>query len=110
MKPAPDCRIVVVTAPDRRTARKLARLALEQRSAACVNLIPRVESQYWWQGKLEKSAEVLMVFKTTKRRLGALERLVLENHPYDTAEFVALTPGAVTERYLKWWQAEVEVK
>src|SRR5215471_18813784 len=106
MKPAPDCRIVVVTAPDRRTARKLARLALEERLAACVNLIPRVESRYWWQGKVERSVEVMMLFKTTKRTLKALETLVLKNHPYDTAEFIALVPGGVTERYLKWWRDE----
>jgi uncharacterized protein involved in tolerance to divalent cations len=53
---------------------------------------------------MERSVEVLVLFKTTKRTLKALEALVLGNHPYDTAEFVALSPGGVAERYLKWWQ------
>ena len=61
--------VVLVTAPDVKTARKLARAALEARLIACANLIPRIESHYWWRGKIEASAEVLMVMKTTTARL-----------------------------------------
>ncbi len=96
-----------MTAPDVKTARRIVRLALKARLAACVNLVPRIESHYWWQGKMEQGAEVLMLFKTNRRNLAALEELVLKNHPYDTAEFVAMTPNTVTGRYLKWWREEV---
>jgi len=83
-------------------ARKLAKAALEARLVACGNLIPKLESHYWWQGKLEQSAEVLVLFKTTAAKLKALEQLILTNHPYDTPEFVVLPITAGNERYLQW--------
>ena len=81
--PAPFS-IVFVSAPELKTARILAKAALQSRLVACANLIPKIESHYWWQGKLESSAEVLIIFKTTKGKLKALERLIIANHPYDT--------------------------
>jgi len=107
MKTATAYALVLVTAPNLTTARKLARVALKARLVACANLIPQIESYYWWQGKVESGAEVLMVLKTTRRRLAALEKLILANHPYDTAEFVALPINAGTKRYLDWIGASV---
>jgi periplasmic divalent cation tolerance protein len=107
MKSARKDAIVLVTAPDLRTARSLAKSALQARLAACVNLVARIESHYWWQGKLERSAEVLLVLKTTRAKLSALEKLILANHPYDTAEFLALPLTAGTARYLDWLRASV---
>ena len=75
---------------------------MEERLPACANLAPGIESHYWWRGKIERGAEVLIIFKTTRRRLAALEKLILQNHPYDTPEFVVLPLQAGTERYLKW--------
>ena len=66
MKSVRQYDIVLVTAPDLKTARRLAQAALAARLAACVNLIPRIESHYWWQDKLESATEVLLVFKTTR--------------------------------------------
>ena len=63
MKKAAQFSIVLVTAPDRKVARQLAGLALKGRLAACANLIPAVESHYWWRGKIERGAEVLVIFK-----------------------------------------------
>lgn len=94
--------IAFVTAPDLKTARKLAIAALEARAAACANLVPGLESHYWWRGKLESSEEILIVFKTARSRLGALEKIVLENHPYDTPEFIALPLSGGNARYLQW--------
>jgi len=102
--------IVLVTAPDLKTARRLARAALTARLAACVNLVPKLESHYWWRGKLEQSAEVLLILKTTKPRLVALEQLILAAHPYDTAEFVVLPVDGVTKKYLAWWKESVHPK
>ena len=109
MKSSAAFSIVLVTAPDRKTARLLARAALSGRLIACANLIPKIESHYWWQGKLEKGNEVLMVMKTTKPRLAALEKLILAKHPYDTAEFVVLPIASGSERYLKWLEGSVWV-
>lgn len=99
----PKFKIVLVTAPDLTTARRLARAALEARLIACANLVPGIESHYRWQGRVEQSAEVLLMLKTSQSRLAALERLVLAKHPYDTPEFVVLNPVSGAKKYLAWW-------
>ncbi len=95
-------RIVFVTVPDLKTARRLAKLALEARLIACANIIPKVESHYWWQGKIEQGMELLIILKTTAKRLAALEKLIVANHPYETPEFVALTLTEGNKKYLSW--------
>ena len=94
--------LAVVTAPNMKTARRLARAALEARLIACANLLPKIESHYWWQGKNERGTEVLLVLKTTTRRLAALEKLVVSKHPYDTPEFVVIRVAGGNNRYLDW--------
>jgi periplasmic divalent cation tolerance protein len=105
MKSAAQFAIVLVTAPDLKTARGLAKAALKARLAACANLIPKIESHYWWQGKIESDAEVLIIFKTRKARLGALEKLIKATHPYDTPEFLVLTLDKGSRKYLQWLAA-----
>lgn len=100
--------VVLVTAPDLNTARQLAQALLEARAIACANLLPGLESHYWWQGRLETSAEVLLVLKTTRRRLRELEKIVLAHHPYDTPEILALPLAQGTPKYLRWLGAEVQ--
>jgi periplasmic divalent cation tolerance protein len=107
MKPTVRPVVVLVTAPDLEVARGLARLALTARLIACANLVPQLESHYWWEGKLEQSAEVLLVLKTTRPHLPALERLILANHPYDTAEFVVLPIQGGSPKYLNWLTSAV---
>ena len=94
--------LVLVTAPDLKTARALAKSALQAKLIACANLIPKIESHYRWQGKVESSAEVLLVLKTQKTRLAALEKFVMANHPYDTPEFLVLPVTGGTKKYLGW--------
>jgi len=95
-------KLVLVTAPDLKTARRLARAALAARLIACANLVPKIESHYRWQGKLERSAEVLLVLKTTPARVVALEELIVAGHPYDTPEFVVLNLAGGAKKYLAW--------
>jgi periplasmic divalent cation tolerance protein len=102
--------IVLVTAPDQRTARRLAQTALEARLAACVNLVPAVESHYWWKGKLEAGMEILLLIKTTRAKLARLERLVLKHHPYNTPEFLTVSVTSGNGRYLDWLAASVAPK
>lgn len=102
MKAAAKFAVVFVTAPDLKTARQLAREALQARLIACANLVPKIESHYWWRGKLESAAEVLLVMKTTRANLHALEKLVHARHPYDTPEFLVLPLTAGSAKYLKW--------
>jgi periplasmic divalent cation tolerance protein len=105
MKPAKLFAVVLVTAPDLKTARALARAALEAKLIACANLVPKFESHYWWQGKIESGTEVLLVLKTTKPHLAALEKLIVARHPYDTPEFLVLLLSAGAEKYLDWLAA-----
>ena len=105
MKTAANFAIVLVTAPDLKTARRLAKVALEARLVACANIIPKIESHYWWQEKIESSAEVLIFFKARKTSLPALEKLILASHPYDTPEFLVLRLNAGSQKYLNWIQA-----
>jgi periplasmic divalent cation tolerance protein len=102
MKSARKYAVALVTAPDLKTARRLARAALRARLAACANLVTRVESHYWWRGKIERGNEVLLVLKTTTTRVDRLEKLILAGHPYDTAEFIVLPLRSGNERYLDW--------
>jgi periplasmic divalent cation tolerance protein len=94
--------VVLVTAPDVKTARKLTQAALKARLIACANLIPKIESHYWWQGKIESGSEVLLVLKTTAARVDAVEKLMIAGHPYDTPEFIVLPISRGNQRYLDW--------
>jgi periplasmic divalent cation tolerance protein len=105
MRAAASFALVLVTAPDLRTARALARAALAARLVACVNLVPRIESHYWWKGKLEMGAEVLLLLKSRKSHLASLGKLILKEHPYDTPEFLVVPLGSGTRRYLDWLAA-----
>src|SRR5512138_1458287 len=107
MKKANNFFVAMVTAPDLGTARKLAGVVLRQRKAACVNLVPQIESHYWWQGKLEQGGEVLMIFKTTAKCLPDLEETILKHHPYDTPEIITFRLESGTGRYLSWVRKEV---
>ena len=98
-------KIAFVTAPNLKIARKLARMALEARLVACATLVPKLESHYWWQGKIERGSELLIVFKTTTTHLKALEKLIVAEHPYDTPEFVVLSIQSGNKRYLDWLQS-----
>jgi len=102
MRSASAFAIVLVTAPDLKTARTLARAALRADLIACANLVPRVESHYRWKGKIESAGEVLLILKTKKTKLAALERLIVAKHPYDTPEFLVLSLKAGNKKYLDW--------
>jgi periplasmic divalent cation tolerance protein len=102
MKTATKTAIILVTAPDLKTARALAKAALSARLIACANLVPKIESHYRWRGKIESSAEVLLILKTQKSKVTALEKLILAQHPYDTPEFLVLLVSAGNQKYLDW--------
>ena len=102
MKSASKFAVILVTVPDLKTARVLAKAALQARLIACANLLPKIESHYRWREKIESGTEVLLVLKTQKSRLPALEKLVLARHPYDTPEFLVLPLFAGNQRYLGW--------
>ena len=102
MKSAAKFSLVLVTAPDLKTARILAKSALQAKLIACASLLPKIESHFWWQGKIKSASEVLLVLKTQKANLAALKKLILAKHPYDTPEFLVLPISAGSKRYLDW--------
>lgn len=99
--------LVVVTAPDLETARCLATAALDSRLVACVNIVPGLESKYWWKGKLESASEVLLLMKTTCGNLARLERIIASKHPYEIPEFLAFKIHGGSECYLRWVEESV---
>lgn len=102
MQTPPEFVIAFVTAPDLEAARKVSRAALEARAAACANIVPAIESHYWWQGELETSGEALIIFKTTVIESDRLREIVLANHPYETPEFITTSIASGSQPYLNW--------
>jgi len=94
--------VVFVTCPTLSTARRLARHLVTRRLAACVNIIPRIESTFFWNGKIERTPETLLIIKTTSARGEALRRAVVTLHPYDTPEVLTLPVCAGHQPYLQW--------
>jgi periplasmic divalent cation tolerance protein len=97
-----DFIVVLVTVGSTVEGDRLARALVEERIAACVNRLPGIHSIYRWQGKIEQSAEELLVIKTRKSRFAALEKRVRELHSYDVPEIIALPVVAGSEPYLNW--------
>jgi periplasmic divalent cation tolerance protein len=99
--------VVLVTAPTPERAAELARALVEERLAACGNVVPGVRSIYRWEGKVQDEAEALLVLKTTRARFDALRDRILALHPYEVPEVLALRVEAGSERYLAWVAGEV---
>lgn len=97
-----DVLLVVCTFPDSEQAREIGRLLVERQLAACVNLVPAVESIYRWRDSVETAAETLAIFKTTAVAYPAFAETLAELHPYDVPEIVALDPAHVAAPYLAW--------
>jgi periplasmic divalent cation tolerance protein len=98
----PHVRIVLTTTADLDEARRLGRVLVEERLAACATLIPAVESIYRWEGRLEGSAETLLLLKTGQDQLAALKARLHELHSYQTPEFLVLPVEAGSAGYLEW--------
>lgn len=92
--------------PDRASAQGLARTLVEERLAACVNLLPGVESVYRWQGAVETADEVQLLIKTTPARLDALAARLRTLHPYELPELIAFEAVGGLPDYLRWVSAE----
>lgn len=98
--------LVYCTAPDQTVAEQIATIAVEQRLAACVNVLSGVTSVYRWQGQLHRDSECLLLLKTTAMKLEALKRQILAVHPYELPEIIAVEIGAGHSPYLDWIQAQ----
>jgi periplasmic divalent cation tolerance protein len=103
----PEFIVVLVTVGSNTEGDRVARALVEERLAACVNRIPAVQSVYRWQGKVEQSAEELLVIKTRADLFAALEKRVRELHSYSVPEVIALPIVSGSETYLRWLGEQV---
>jgi periplasmic divalent cation tolerance protein len=94
--------LVITNLGDIPSARILARTLVERRLAACVNMLPGVQSVYRWRDAIEEEAEVMLLIKTTAGRYAELEQTLKALHPYELPEIVALPLGAGLPAYLEW--------
>ncbi|MGB8932177.1 MAG: divalent-cation tolerance protein CutA [Anaeromyxobacteraceae bacterium] len=97
-----DAVVVLVTAPSADVAATIARAVVEERLAACGNVLPGLRSIYRWQGKVQDEAEVLLILKTQRRRFAELRDRILALHPYEVPEVLALPVEAGSDAYLDW--------
>jgi periplasmic divalent cation tolerance protein len=98
--------VVLITAPSEEEAAKIARALVEERLAACANIVKHIRSVYRWEGKIEDDPEVLIVAKTREALFEALEKRVRELHSYSVPEVIALPIVQGSEAYLKWLEEE----
>lgn len=94
--------VVLITVPDKKTARRITEAILKDRLAACVNIVDKVSSFFWWQGKIDSAQELLLVVKTQKKKLAALVKKVKSLHGYSVPEIIALPISKGYLPYLKW--------
>jgi len=94
--------LVLVTTPNARVSEKISKGLVAAKLAACVNIVPGLQSRYWWKGKIETAREQLLIIKTTRARFAALTQWVRKNHPYTVCEVIALPITAGNPPYLKW--------
>jgi len=104
----PEFVIVFVTTSDVAEANRISHALVEQRKAACVSIVPTVSSLYWWQGKMEKSMESLLIVKTLSRLLDEVIALVKGMHSYENPEVLALPVVGGSLEYLDWLDKETQ--
>lgn len=100
-------RVVLVTGPNRETLAELGRTVVRERLAACVNVLDGVVSVYRWEGEVREASEAMAVLKTSAGRVDPLRERILELHPYDTPEFLALEVEGGAPEYLRWIEESV---
>jgi len=100
---------VLTTVPTVSKARSLAGLLVSKRLAACVQILPNIESHYRWRGKKEISKEILLLIKTQTSAYKKLEKAILKNHPYEVPEIICLPIARGSKTYLDWITTEASV-
>lgn len=97
-----DKRVVLSTVASEEEARKIAHHLVEQKLAACVNIVPKIESIYHWQGKVESNREYLLVIKTSSQKFPEVREAIRELHSYELPECIALAIEDGSSDYLQW--------
>jgi periplasmic divalent cation tolerance protein len=101
-----DIWVVMVAVPNQEEADKIADQAVRSHQAACATVIPLVHSTYWWEGKLVREQETMVLLKTTVERFQALQETIKKMHSYKVPEIIALPVMAGLPQYLEWVRNE----
>lgn len=100
--------LVLCTCPDAATAQRLAEALVAERLAACVNILPGLNSVYFWEGRVESAPELLLLIKTETSRFAAIRDLLQEHHPYELPELIAVPVLEGSPAYLGWITASLQ--
>jgi periplasmic divalent cation tolerance protein len=101
-----DILVVMVTAPNQEEAERIADQAVRSHQAACATTIPLVHSTYWWEGKVAKEQETMILLKTTADKYQALQRTIKKEHSYKVPEIIAVPVKDGFPQYLEWVRSE----
>ncbi len=97
-----DCQLILSTCPDTEVAERIADTLVDQKLAACVNLVPGLRSVYRWKGQRERAEEVLLIIKSRTQDYSAVEKALRALHPYELPEIIAVPVSAGLPAYLAW--------
>ncbi len=98
--------LVYMTGPDQDVASRIGQALLEQRLAACVNILPAVQSMYWWEGQIQHASEIVVLAKTTASLFESFKACVLGLHPYEIPCIVALAIDHGHDPFLRWIEGQ----
>ena len=103
----PDFIIILSTAASAEEATKIAEQLVADRVVACVNILPGMQSVYWWKDSIQKESEVLMIMKTTKEKFSEVQRTIQSAHSYEVPEVISFSIEQGSEDYLKWLESSL---
>jgi periplasmic divalent cation tolerance protein len=94
--------LIFITCPNERIAERISESLLKKKLVACVNMVPKIKSVYWWEGKIERSRETLLLIKTKDELFNPVKKEVIKLHPYEVPEVVCVKIRKGHEKYLNW--------
>jgi len=99
--------LIYTTFPNKKTTEKLIKKILKLRLATCINYWP-IESQYLWNKKIERAQELILIIKTINKNYQKIEKIIKDEHPYETPTILSWPVAKVEKKYLKWLQNEIK--
>jgi len=103
-----DFQVLLNTCPDLNVAQDIAKALLEKHLVACVNIVPQIQSMYEWKGEIVSDNEILLIIKTQLKHYAAIENVLMQLHPYEIPELIALPIQTGLPHYLNWIQSVTE--
>ncbi|MCM8789621.1 MAG: divalent-cation tolerance protein CutA [Candidatus Omnitrophica bacterium] len=99
--------IIFVTAASKKEAEKIAQALLKNKLCACVNIVDKIESLFWWERKIDRAKEALLIIKSRQDKLDRIVALVKSLHSYTVPEVIAFSITGGNKAYLRWWEESI---